>query len=298
MENIIDMEEDIEVGVTEVSVCIPLRVELTSRNNAPFEFTSSVDEAGNIVLTPVSTDVQFEVAKLQSDCPEGELITDLEDFETTAEGTTTKSTTIILDASMLVDTNNTDVVTNIDEIGQCVISPLATKNMFVTVSINDSLNLTTPEEETPHVLEDMEEDKPVTKTDLEEVSAEVVEENTPSIFESLTDNFSEAEGTIMCDTADELSQCVDTLLEHYPSVNVTKDNNRYMISYHAKQTVAESYEDNSEVIDRFLRGELVIVQGEGNPEEHLKHIAELDADGYSYYYDDTNGCIVIYRNEI
>lgn len=128
-----------------ITVEIPVRVTMTSYDDAPFEFTSSIDEAGQIVLTPTSKYVEFIDANtdmnVDYDIPVAEQ-------ETTVEkdgNLTTRSTSILLHANMIAENNNTDVSVDVDEIGQCVIWPVAKENTFVSATLADSLNLITEE---------------------------------------------------------------------------------------------------------------------------------------------------------
>lgn len=298
MDSIETVQENIEIGVDATTVKIPLRVSMSVVDNAPFEFTSSIDEAGNIVLTPNSSDAQFDSVKMQKDFPEDIDITALDSVESSEGSTASKETTIIIDANMLHETDTLEYTVDIDAIGQCVISPADDENMFVSASIEDSLNLTTEEESAPEVLEDIQETEQETVEDQPEVTAEVIEDTEVNIVESLTEQYTEVSGSIMCDTHEELARCLDSLLDHYIHVKVTKVNNRYIISYE-KDLIEESYDDNSEVIDKFMRGELALFIADNKSVcDNLKHIVDLDTEDYAYYYDEENGSMVTCKKDI
>lgn len=145
MENIENIKEDIEVGIDAVTVTIPVRVTMTSINNAPFEFTVSIDEVGQIILTPNSKEVEFIDANTD-DTVEYDIPVAEQETVTTVEGNLeTKETSIIINASMLAEDDNHMVSAVVDEIGQVVIYPMADKNTFVTASFEQSLNLVTEE---------------------------------------------------------------------------------------------------------------------------------------------------------
>ena len=142
MDNLV---ENIEIGVETVSLTIPVRVAMISYDNAPFEFTASIDDIGQIVLTPTSKNVEFVDAttnnKVETDVP-------IEDQETIVEedgNLTTKKTTIFVQGVMLSEDSATSesVSADIDEIGQCVIYPTKKENTFISVTFSDSLNLIT-----------------------------------------------------------------------------------------------------------------------------------------------------------
>lgn len=126
-----------------ITVEIPVRVTMTSVYDAPFEFTSSIDDAGQIVLTPTSKDVEFIDANTDNnvdyDIPVAEQETTIKQ-----EGNlTTRSTSIMLQANMIVENDNTSVSADVDEIGQCVLWPSSKENTFISATIADSLNLIT-----------------------------------------------------------------------------------------------------------------------------------------------------------
>lgn len=131
-----EMQEDIEVGIDAITVDIPLRVTMTSINDAPYEFTTSIDSLGCILLTPTTKDVEFVAAHI--------LTADHETDKTIGEQVASeKHMSIFVKGNMLAESENHNVVVNIDEIGQVVISPEDSINMFVTATIEDSLNLIT-----------------------------------------------------------------------------------------------------------------------------------------------------------
>ena len=140
------IQEDVDVGVTPVTVEIPVRVEMTSINSAPFEFTTSIDELGVIILTPTTKDVEFISATTISEdnelpIMEQETITEVE--QDSEEQFTRRITSIMIKGNMLADSANHNVIVDIDDIGQVVVAPEAEENIFVTASIQDSLNLVT-----------------------------------------------------------------------------------------------------------------------------------------------------------
>lgn len=138
------VHEDIEVGVEEQSIQIPVRVKMFSVNNAPFEYTASIDDVGQIILTPNSLDMKFEDANTDDTVDYDTPVIEQETVSTDEGIYKTKEISILINATMLVEEGtSTKVSADIDEIGQCVIYPMNNKNSFTTVSMNDSLNLIT-----------------------------------------------------------------------------------------------------------------------------------------------------------
>lgn len=139
-----NVHEDIEVGVEEKSLQIPVRVKMSSINEAPFDYTASIDEVGQIILTPTSLDMKFEDANTDDTVDYDVPVVEQETITSNEGSYATKETTIIINATMLVEADtSTKVSADIDEIGQCVIYPMNKNNSFTTVTMNDSLNLIT-----------------------------------------------------------------------------------------------------------------------------------------------------------
>lgn len=140
--------ETITQAVTPKTVNIPLHVEMTSVNGAPFEFTANIDEVGQIILTPTTQDVAFLSVETATTTEAGEEIFKQEEttIETDSSSMTfeRKITTIYVTANMLIENeDNTDIAAVVNDFGQIVIYPLAKENNFVTASVNNSLNLIT-----------------------------------------------------------------------------------------------------------------------------------------------------------
>ena len=140
-----NLAENIEFGVDTVPLTIPVRVTMTSYDDAPFEFIASIDSLGQIVLTPTSKNVEFVEANIIENISTEEQETPIDKNE----HITTKKTTIFVQSVMLSDTEdssenmNNNVCADVDEIGQCVISPINKENLFISVTFSDSLNLIT-----------------------------------------------------------------------------------------------------------------------------------------------------------
>lgn len=299
--NIENVQEAIESVVDAVTVDIPVRIKMTSINGAPFEFTPSIDEVGQIVLTPTSKDVEFVDANTDANVDLDTPVIEQETVTTNDGALTTKETSIIIKASMLAEDENCYFSAVVDEIGQVIIYPTAEKNVFLTASFEDSLNLVTEDLQTVdyfgyklinngdgwdvydstdelidegvatlaeakilvctteiHRLEELTESVEVNEKLAEEtidtedndavpdVDAEVITEAVvdaeaePEEFdkhavrvaiEDITSNYTELEGAVKCDTDREKDECERLLNEHYATVDTSKEDNSWTITY-------------------------------------------------------------------
>ena len=143
--NIENMCETIDAALQTQTIDIPLRVTMTSVNNAPFEFTASIDELGQIILTPTTKDVEFTSANTESNVEYDVPVLEQENVTSTNDNLTIKETSILIRANMIIEESGCNYSADVDEIGQVVIYPIKTKNTFVTAIIEDSLNLVTEE---------------------------------------------------------------------------------------------------------------------------------------------------------
>lgn len=143
--NIENMCETIDAALQTQTIDIPLRVTMTSVNNAPFEFTASIDELGQIILTPTTKDVEFTSANTESNVEYDVPVLEQETVTSTEDNLTIKETSILIRANMIIEESGCNYSADVDEIGQVVIYPIETKNTFVTATIEDSLNLVTEE---------------------------------------------------------------------------------------------------------------------------------------------------------
>lgn len=143
--NIENTCKTIDATLQTQTIDIPLRVTMTSVNNALFEFTASIDELGQIILTPTTKDVEFTSANTESNVEYDVPVLEQETVTSTNDNLTIKETSILIRANMIIEDSGCDYSADVDDIGQVVIYPLETKNTFVTATIEDSLNLVTEE---------------------------------------------------------------------------------------------------------------------------------------------------------
>lgn len=299
MNNIENIKEDITTIVDAITIDIPVRVTMTSINNAPFEFTPSIDEVGQIILTPVTKDVEFVDANTVVTTEAGGELFDKETTTTVEDDSssypfTTKETTIIIQASMLAESDNHDVSADVDEIGQVVLYPLAKENTFVSAAIGESLNLVT--EEADNTSNDLE--ASVDAEVIEESCDQIDEESVRAIVEELTNSYGEGSGTFEIDNICEGSICLKLLREHY-DVEVDLVDNVIVINYKKQEDLTEDLNDKNDesrmnIIMKFMQGDIPLFSDEGTPLVSYIHLDELDSNGYEYYYDEESGAIVTY----
>lgn len=129
------IHEDVDVGTISRTVPITCEIRMTRENSeASFDYTVDIDEAGQIVFTPCDSGARF--------CDATEDLT---------PGENTKIETVHLNAQMVSneEDNNFDYFAGTDEIGQFVITPDVQDTNFLTVSVDDSLNLVTESSDNP-----------------------------------------------------------------------------------------------------------------------------------------------------
>lgn len=131
--------EDIDVGVETKTKNISLNIVMTSHGDNNFDFSTTIDELGQIVLTPLSNNVEFKTVEV--------VLEDMECFPescmSSEDDVITKSFCLNLDTTLLSESDNHDVAAIVDDIGQVVIHPIETTTTFVSVAVGDSLNIVT-----------------------------------------------------------------------------------------------------------------------------------------------------------
>lgn len=125
------MDEDVDVGTDSKTVAIECNVRIARENpEASFEYKVDIDDVGQIVFTPYDVGTRF--------CHEGEDLT---------LGDNVKFETVKLTAQMISESGNYEYFVGTDDVGQFVITPDVEDTSFLTVSVEDSLNLVTEEAE-------------------------------------------------------------------------------------------------------------------------------------------------------
>lgn len=125
------MDEDVDVGTNSKTVTIECNVRIARENpEASFEYRVDIDDVGQIVFTPYDVGTRF--------CHEGEDVT---------PGDNVRFETVKLTAQMVSESDNYDYFVGTDDVGQFVVTPDVEDTSFLTVSVEDSLNLVTEDAE-------------------------------------------------------------------------------------------------------------------------------------------------------
>lgn len=311
---------DILEGTDVVEIQLPLLVKLSVEDsNTSKEFTISVDENGYILLTPYVKEAQFDSVELDLD------MNDIVDPELRR---------VVLITNAECSSDNRDIVATVDEIGECVIRFEDSTNKFLSVSIDDSLNIITEgvavHQYNNYVLlnagdgwdvkapdgEIVEEGIAtlaeakifVLKMELERLTAlqnpdkaQEVEEQFNPLHESLCDltcNFEDSEGTIECDSFEGSRYCSHVLSSKYHKVVESYSDTGYLIEYFDRKKDDELTDyERHEIIAKFLRGELPVQMAEGSPLDSYIPLEDLDSGKYIYFYDPESGSIPVYTRE-
>lgn len=336
MENTI--KETIEVGIDNKSVMIPLKVTMLSNIETPnFNYTLSIDDLGHIVVTPVDTTSEFIQVEFDDEFEERatnlNIISDegtKKEFNIVLEATMLTEdeynafSTVIDDIGQIIVQPNKEetsfITVTTKESLDLVTEAFETMEYcgYILRNVGDGWDVLTKdgeyEEEGIATLnaaklfvlrlemkrlnEDVEE---LETKEAPQVTAEIIEESIESDWVdyaelcNLTDNFKASQGILECDTEEEQEECAKYLSDHYPNVSTITDDSRFFVSY---SNILEEEFDDIDVIDKILKGDITIFEGEGTPAETLVPLTKLDTPELSYYYDPESGSVVTYSKEI
>lgn len=271
MKPIEGLDEDVAVGVEDINISKIFKYEMLSSDDGGFTFDHIIDDIGQLIVRPININTVFKSA---------EEVAEISDI-TPSEDERYKTGYITVEAHILSESNETEVICDIDEIGQLVIAPKNKDDMFVSASIKDSLNLVTEEVTTtfnaealkkavqdPKVREqvknilDGKDDQP----EKPEVEAKVIEESIMSEealaedddldaphtreeiereIKEITNNFSIVTDTIKTGFEVEKDYSIDILKQHYEEVDVEQHGDWYHITYD-KPILTEAMDPSSE----------------------------------------------------
>ena len=236
-----NVQEDVEAGTKQQTVTILLKAQMKrSDTSVSFDYNVDIDDVGQIVLTPINEEVSFvEIFRLNED-------ESVDSIETETE----KTFVVRLTADMISEDDTFDYFLDIDEIGQGVITPDSEKTSFLTVAVNDSLNLVTEQNITEAL--DPSSDQFI---DLKEE----VDELTVTIDEKLG----------------EVIECLETIKDHFRTMGIHYlDIDGYFINY------LEGFrsEDAGDMSIGELRSRIVEYEEEYNPEDLDESLTEATTD--------------------
>ena len=311
-----ELEEDVDVGTDTHTETIHLKLEMTRQlDDASFEYHVDIDDVGQIVFTPVDNNTSFTD------------INRLAGYDTTddiIEGNK-RTFAITLTANMLSEDNNFDWFYDLDEVGQAVITPDSEVTSFLTVAIDDSLNLVTECNESLTLTEALDptsdeyskkrelcvdvmtdlddmleqvgkkfealqrllEEMGVEARDFEKILKAIAachqgREGDPSIADAMR-RIEEYEAAAQSEQAEPVEESVQKVF--------------------TEELVMEELdeEEKLKVIDRFMKGEVTIVQVDEVPvEETIVRLADLDSkaeSGDADFYYDTEKDVVVCHNK-
>ena len=220
MSDLNTVREDVEVGIEAVTQDINVRVTMMSDIGDSFKFTVSIDNVGQILLTPVDTSTEFIDASTEA-AMDKETSTVRQDSIKFIEGSRNVGEfTVNLTATILANSTDPKIEADVDNIGQCVIYPVSESDMFISAALAESLNLITEDQENT---DEQQEEVPV-------VFAEVITESVSKQIAEFTDNFTEEFGKLSCDTLEESTLCEQILSTTHNTI-VEEVNNKYIVSY-------------------------------------------------------------------
>lgn len=287
-----NIKEEIELGVEAITVEIPVRVTMTSYDNAPLEFTCSIDEMGQILLTPNSKDVEFTDANTDSTVDYEIPIMEQETITSVEGQITTTQSSILIHASMLAEETPYEISADVDQIGQAIIYPTKEKNIFISATFENSLNLIT---EKLDVVEYFGYKLVNSGDGWDIISPEgtTIENGVASLPEAKI---------LVCTTEinklKDLSEGVenaDTSKEELPKEEIVNSITAEVVEESVEPTNKSSENSsNVDVVTRFLTGDVALFSDNGKPLDSYVHLSELDAKGYEYYYDPESDCVVSY----
>lgn len=271
------------VNSTSVNIYLMLAMQRTSDDQS-FDYSISVDDVGQIQFTPNDPEVCFTSINRLAGYDD---VTDITEKNT-------RKFSVSLTADMISDSNNFDWFLDIDEVGSAVITPDAEDSSFISVAVNDSLNLIT---------EALDEDQ-ATKaeicinvlTDMAEATNKSVE-NCNAIERHMRDLKMDTNLIRSMATAyNKLIEEANEVLEQFNELSQPEEQ-----PVEEALTEATKAEDHSELITRFLRGDMQTFTEENkDPDANLTHIRELDTFGkwhtYRYFYDKESDSMIVYHD--
>ena len=313
------VQEDVEVGTNARTETLHLILEMTRLNESTrFDYHVDIDDVGQIVFTPDDSSVSFvDIERLAG----------YDSVEDVIDGNTRRFS-VTLTANMIADDNNFEWFCDIDEIGQAVVTPDEENTSFLSVSIEDSLNLVT-ESTDKIVLEKLEPGSEEFTARLEACSERVTKlqglfESAIALAEDIENDFralgchsadidgymvrylekfiEDRDGEVSCAEfvrrLEEVSVPTETEEPVEESVEAINDGDIVLENDIVMEKVDEL--DRHNIIDRFMKGDIGIFSDDGEPADSYIHLDELDTingkTSYKYYYDEESDAIVCYSS--
>lgn len=281
--NLQKIEEDVEVGTEAHTEHIQLALEMTRENDSnSFDYTVDVDDVGQVVLTPKDEGTSFvSISRLAG----------YDSVEDVTEGNT-RNFALSLDANMIAEENDFNWFVDIDEVGQAVITPDAEDTSFLTVSVNDSLNLITESAEADQIV--------------------ISDEDTFDIGDRVIANYNKVSksGVIVDfvgeDPMDSYTGVDSGSFEAWVVKFDDGSEGLYAPQYLTKDTSIQEEVtteiDTREIADKIMRGDIPLYSQDGEPDASYAHIEELDHQDnlylFRYYYDPESNSAISYHTKM
>lgn len=247
------LEEEINADVEQRPITAQFKYQLNKTVNATFNLQDPIiDELGQVIISPVDPGCVLDGIRLVDEDTE---LSDPRIDETFKEDYLSVEMVLLTEGKYSFPFGY-----DIDEIGRLVIYPSQKEDMFISASVNDSLNISNSITESISVGLDMEELKkavedPTVRAKVkaildgknekpkQEIEAEVVEEayNKEQIIEELkklTENFSKESGSLQSGYESESTLVLECLSEYYDCKSEKLDE-WYTIHYSPK-TITEA----------------------------------------------------------
>lgn len=279
------------LNMSSKTIDIPLRVTMSTTEGSSFEFSSMIDE-GKILITPESTEMQFDVVLTQDSMEFETPILDQETEISKVGDIIIKSTSLSITADMLAESENMSIFASINDLGQVVITPADENNSFVSAVINDSLNLVTEDTQSVDYF-----GYNLTNSDntwsIKDYTGAVVDEGVASL--------AEAKIAALTHEIHVLESLLSESLEQPSEEGSLTDDSEVDQQVEAEVVIldesATSNFDKNSVITKFMQGELALFSDDGAPQENMIELEDLASGSYHYYYDPESGAVVSYYIE-
>lgn len=299
VDNTNNIKEAVDVGVEQHSEKLHLCFVMKRKNDScSFDYSVKCDEDGQLVFTPDAVGTKFVDVYPRAGYDATDDIVD----------GNTRNFSVDVDAVMLSDDDNYDWFYDIDDIGQAIICPDSEDTSFITASVDKDLNLVTNEslEEDAVICEE------VSLCDLlKDLSAAV--SNLQSVVDRIRaccPDCGEQQETTACeeqpcveqsrDVCDESTPCEENITEVVQAVvdavSDVVDDVEIVFAVPEQKPLEESLvekfdeEKKLNLIDRFMKGDVTIIQADKVPEGNtIIRVEELDDKNSSspceFYYD-------------
>lgn len=280
-------DASVEVGVDSHTENIEVQLRMESTKSDPnFDYHVDIDDFGQIVITPNDVNTSFTSIHRKNFTTEVD-----------TEGDGIKVFTISLTATMLAEDENFEYFLDIDEIGQAIITPESDTTSFLTVSVNDSLNLVT------EVLNEADEN--ATKRDIVLRVVEDLEKGLQLCIEKasrIVDDFRKLSidgGDIEKELIEPLRLFIENKREGEPSCSEF----RRLIEASKPIILPESLLEElagsprNKLLHRFMMGDVTIIECEECSDNKYEPLEELDTVDYKYFYDSESDVIACCPNK-